>query len=680
MDSTKKTTRGRYGPHKATISSKANFPAVSINLSDIDCNEALPDRIVSLSYPHFSIAVGRGSQSDETIEPRPDNAWFSSRVMSRQHATIRADAETRILTIQDDGSMHGTSLNGLRVGKEPLELLPADILTFGAEVVRGEETYQPLKISIYFEWEDEEISQAKVDQTSTGTRNKFTVDMSDEDFDSEMDDDDDLQVVSSSIREPSVEILSSAVYKPQPSQSDIKDSQPAPVVTVTSTTHVSDATGDANARSEPAKAPLDEAVEDEGDEEEDSDDELTRIKVFASKLPPFQEYVAHTEDVGEELEYDSDFPEESFFDDTDEENMGTKAKDNVLFSQSAPPKDPSSLSSDNIGREPSPSDAALARPRVSVSDLDMTTLAQTAATPIPPPPSAQKTYTPSYSNGYYQSNRYVPPLGYFDNLNRPSNSFVHPSAYDPQRPMGHINSYPTNPWNLWKSNSLGYANQQPPPPPPRPMNQYGQSNKTVPNPMIFNPFSENADTQSPQSVLTSSFDSLRGQKRKADAISECSDDEYVASSSVDKSAVIDALESSSPAITSSSPATNLSPMSVKTDKLPAVNNNGSGDDDGQASQTHEPSTDELDQILGDLLERHEAPSFGFQDMVDVYEHAEPAQEPARKKVKGNNGESTAGRSRAATALKYTVTALAGVTIGALGTVVGLASLPVDYFV
>lgn len=38
------------------------------------------------------------------------------------------------------------------------------------------------------------------------------------------------------------------------------------------------------------------------------------------------------------------------------------------------------------------------------------------------------------------------------------------------------------------------------------------------------------------------------------------------------------------------------------------------------------------------------------------------------------------QSRLKTALKYSATALAGATVGVLGTVVGLASLPADYFV
>ena len=70
---------------------KADHRTVSIHLSDINRSEAYPDRILTLEYPEWSVEIGRGSSSDVAASPQPENAWFSSKVMSRHHAELKAD-------------------------------------------------------------------------------------------------------------------------------------------------------------------------------------------------------------------------------------------------------------------------------------------------------------------------------------------------------------------------------------------------------------------------------------------------------------------------------------------------------------------------------------------------------------------------------------------------------------
>lgn len=86
-----------------------------------------------------------------------DNAWFDSPVMSRDHAELRLDPQTTVsephtchgyangeknVTIHDNGSMHGTTLNDKRLEQmTEVVLANGDVLVFGAEVRRGPEVF-----------------------------------------------------------------------------------------------------------------------------------------------------------------------------------------------------------------------------------------------------------------------------------------------------------------------------------------------------------------------------------------------------------------------------------------------------------------------------------------------------------------------------------------------------------
>lgn len=661
--------RGRHIAHKETVYEKTNYLAVSINLSDIDCHEPLPDRIVSLSFPEFSIAIGRGSQSDGNIQPRPDNAWFNSRVMSRQHATIRADPDTRMITIQDDGSMHGTSLNGDKIKREPQELLPGDIVTFGAEVVRGEETYQPLKMSIYFEWEGENTGEKTSNRATSkeaSFRNKFTVDFSE---DSELEDDDDVQIISSSVREPSVEILYPATCQPPSSQHSPDNYSSTRIEPVTTTTHAPASSSSFGA--EPSKTAFTEE-----DSEDDDDNESVEND------PEWDDYGAHPYEDEDDDELNSDIPgsEDSFVHDAEPERSEIQAETAKDVSVAQPTSlDRSSVfSQDKTGREPSPSDAALARPRVTVTDLNIPTLAKAAsATSIPPPPSMQTSPPDTYSH-YIPLNKHFTPQVMSHSLHRPSHSFVdsysypYPTSamYSTDRMNTQFSTTPKYPWDVWNSTPQTSAFQHQPHSASRPVNANALHYSALDD--FSSPISVHAHL--PECYTHLDPEVTRGQKRKADATFDYSDDDSIASLAPSKSLVANSLEGSSPAIISSSPATNVSTMSIDAVKLPTTEKE-SGKDDDLSPGNDQSSADELNQILDNLLEQQQAPTFDFQSMANESHRTEPVRQPPLKKVKRNYGN----RSRASTAFKYTVTALAGVTIGALGTVVGLASLPVDYF-
>jgi pSer/pThr/pTyr-binding forkhead associated (FHA) protein len=58
----------------------------------------------------------------------------------------------QLLMLQDVGSTHGTRLNGIKLArKEPKVLTDGDIVTFGAEVRRGSDTFPACSFTITYE-------------------------------------------------------------------------------------------------------------------------------------------------------------------------------------------------------------------------------------------------------------------------------------------------------------------------------------------------------------------------------------------------------------------------------------------------------------------------------------------------------------------------------------------------
>ena len=73
------------------------FITVSVQIEVFNNVDSYPSRRFSLEWPTYQIKVGRGSHSGEKeLFPASNNAWFESRVMSRQHAILQADPVTKV--------------------------------------------------------------------------------------------------------------------------------------------------------------------------------------------------------------------------------------------------------------------------------------------------------------------------------------------------------------------------------------------------------------------------------------------------------------------------------------------------------------------------------------------------------------------------------------------------------
>ncbi|KAK0739875.1 hypothetical protein B0T21DRAFT_347135 [Apiosordaria backusii] len=107
-------------------------------------------RQITLNASNNVIAIGRASKvSAKGFVPAPDNAWFDSAVMSREHAEIRVDMDEKKVQVRDKGSLHGTYLNEHeKLEKEPKELKDGDRLTFGLPVDRGTSRFMPVSVKV----------------------------------------------------------------------------------------------------------------------------------------------------------------------------------------------------------------------------------------------------------------------------------------------------------------------------------------------------------------------------------------------------------------------------------------------------------------------------------------------------------------------------------------------------
>ncbi len=93
----------------------------------------------AISVPFFPDVLRIGRQTNAKTTPTPLNAYFDSKVLSRQHAEIWADRRGSIW-IRDVKSSNGTFVNGQRLSAEnrdsdPHELREQDILELGIDIV-----------------------------------------------------------------------------------------------------------------------------------------------------------------------------------------------------------------------------------------------------------------------------------------------------------------------------------------------------------------------------------------------------------------------------------------------------------------------------------------------------------------------------------------------------------------
>ncbi|EUC41881.1 hypothetical protein COCMIDRAFT_66013, partial [Bipolaris oryzae ATCC 44560] len=93
-----------------------------------------------------TFAIGRASSSvtKKELMAAPHNAYIDSPVISRQHAVLSANSTTGVpeVYISDQGSMHGTMVNGHKLTPNaPSKLSYGDELQFGTDVNRNEEFF-----------------------------------------------------------------------------------------------------------------------------------------------------------------------------------------------------------------------------------------------------------------------------------------------------------------------------------------------------------------------------------------------------------------------------------------------------------------------------------------------------------------------------------------------------------
>jgi hypothetical protein len=93
----------------------------------------------NLQVPFYPEVIRIGRQTNAKSAPTPLNGFFDSKVLSRQHAEIWADAKGKIW-IRDIKSSNGTFVNGQRLSdesknSEPHELRESDMLELGIDIV-----------------------------------------------------------------------------------------------------------------------------------------------------------------------------------------------------------------------------------------------------------------------------------------------------------------------------------------------------------------------------------------------------------------------------------------------------------------------------------------------------------------------------------------------------------------
>ncbi|KAK4227507.1 vacuolar protein sorting-associated protein 64 [Podospora fimiseda] len=93
----------------------------------------------TIEVPFFPETLRIGRQTNNKTLPTPQNGFFDSKVLSRQHAEIWADANGKIW-IRDVKSSNGTFVNGSRLSpenreSEPHELQTQDHLELGIDIV-----------------------------------------------------------------------------------------------------------------------------------------------------------------------------------------------------------------------------------------------------------------------------------------------------------------------------------------------------------------------------------------------------------------------------------------------------------------------------------------------------------------------------------------------------------------
>ncbi|KAI4286749.1 MAG: hypothetical protein L6R35_003994 [Caloplaca aegaea] len=117
-------------------------------------------RVITLVYPSESVIIGRASKTaSKGLVGLPENAWFNSPIMSREHAKLFMTSDGAVsplatydqilyltewhqVHIQDFASTHGTFVGQQRLTpNKPAPLSNGDVIKFGTTVTSGPVTY-----------------------------------------------------------------------------------------------------------------------------------------------------------------------------------------------------------------------------------------------------------------------------------------------------------------------------------------------------------------------------------------------------------------------------------------------------------------------------------------------------------------------------------------------------------
>ncbi|KAE8317759.1 hypothetical protein BDV41DRAFT_561272 [Aspergillus transmontanensis] len=162
-----------------------------VTLYPLNVSDALPYRSLTFTSDYDRIEVGRASKRErKNLIPTNHNGLFDSRVMSRNHATLHVCLNDKTVYLSDGNSMHGTWVNGekIRAGEDTI-VRSGDEVVFGTEVVRGHETFPPLKVRCEHQWidsGDEVVLDVSNNHQPKRATNTFCVPDDDDDYGNEV--------------------------------------------------------------------------------------------------------------------------------------------------------------------------------------------------------------------------------------------------------------------------------------------------------------------------------------------------------------------------------------------------------------------------------------------------------------------------------------------------------------
>ncbi|KAK5082177.1 hypothetical protein LTR05_007320 [Lithohypha guttulata] len=640
---------------------------VTIHISDVNQQELYPDRIITLEYPSWTYDIGRGSSSDEAIVPGPENAWFTSKVMSRQHAMLMAHPETKIVTIRDTGSMHGTYMNGERIIGKPTELLQHDVITFGTDIVRQAESFSPLKTKIAYEWHDENDQSSGTIKTF---QNSFSADYSEEEMYSDLDDE--VEIVHESVRarQPSVEIVEMAL----PPQSTTPSTSTSPKTNSDTNVRSSSSTTTNSSVSEKCKE-----KDNDGPIEQHFDDDISQL---GTEMDHRFEQANLSESEQETDVPDSDIENEVSICEVEPPLKGQSSSkyffNRAIFDKPNFLPVPQNL----VMRQPSPSDAAMAKP----SGVLQPGIQPTFLTAPRSLFESSSTDTTPAQNAVHNHGDNLPPFkvpvthdyhGYPSPLWPPRNPSSFCGTTGAANSFEAYNSYalPAFQRDLFPSHSFF-----------KPVAtsssalQSQQLSGCLAPPFSSTQLSHTALSPMASPKLTTPSDNYHSEslKRKAEEISQAEE----GSEDEDDESIPSTPRKSGSLTQARSPSYAPEPSAVAIETV--------------SPASHEPvaSSGALKELAtADKATEHRTaaqPACKMQESVTqavnllkpLGENQNMPEEPPRKMIKVSTDSNFEARRpiNAKTIVKYAVTALAGATAGAIGTVIGLASLPQDYFV